>query len=93
MRFELKGYDITHDKETCDAIVYKDDYEVMQIGFDPNASIFDIVSGVAICMVHNKLLEANDIEDVIEACGMSMEAVRELLREMTASMHRVYFDS
>ena len=93
MRFELKDYDITYDKETCDAIVYKDDHEVMQIGFDPDAGIYDIVSGAAICMVHSKLLETEDIEDVIDACGMSMEAVRELLQKMTASMQRVYFDS
>lgn len=93
MKFELKGYDVTYDKEKSEAVVYKDDYKVMQVGFDAETGIYDIVGGVAVCMVHNKLLAEEDIEDVIDACGMSMDAVREVLQEMRASKRRIFLEN
>ena len=39
MKFEIKGYDVTYNKDNLDAVVYKDGHEVLMVGFHKDASI------------------------------------------------------
>lgn len=93
MKFELKGFDVTYSKEEHTATVSKDEYEVMMVAFDEDPDIFNIVGGVALMMVFDGLLTEEDIEDVMEACGIPMENVREELQRMRKSKRRIHIAS
>ena len=93
MKFELKGFDVTYSKEERTATVSKDEYKVMMVVFDEDQDIFNIVGGVALMMVFDGLLTEEDIDDVMEACGMPMENVREELQRMRKSKRRIHIAS
>lgn len=80
MRFEIKDYDITFRKDDNSAIVSKDGEKVMCVDFDENAGLYDIVSGVAICMAGTRLLSEDDITDILDNCGISVEKAREYIQ-------------
>ena len=93
MKFELKGFDVTYSKEKHTAIVSKDENAVLGVDFDEDTDIFNIVAGVALMMVFDGLLTEEDIEDVMEACGIPMENAREELQRMRKSKHRIHIAS
>ncbi len=77
MRFELKDYEVEYNKDKQEAVVYKDEIEMISVGFKKPENIFEIVAGVAICMVHNGLLKIEDIADVMDVCGIPLDAAKE----------------
>ncbi len=93
MKFELKEFDVTYSKDKLVATVCKDEHKVMIINFNEDTNIFNIVSDVALMMVFAELLTEEDIEDVMEVCGIPMENAREELRGMRESMQRAYMAS
>lgn len=93
MKFELKGFDVTYSKEKHTAIVSKDENAVMGVDFDEDTDIFNIVAGVALMMVFDGLLTEEDIEDVMEACGIPMENAREELQRMRKSKRKIHIAS
>lgn len=93
MKFEIKDYDVSYNKDNHDAIVYKDGHEVLMVGFHEDASIYSIVSGVAKFLVFAEFLSEDDIKDVMEICGIPMENAREELRRMRESKSRIHIAS
>ena len=65
----------------------------MGVDFDEDTDIFNIVAGVALMMVFDGLLTEEDIEDVMEACGIPMENAREELQRMRKSKRRIHIVS
>lgn len=82
MRFEIKGYDVNYSKDNGNAMVSRDGEEVMGVHFEDRAGLYDIVGGVAICMVSDNLLSEDDIKDVMEACGIPMENARAEIKRL-----------
>ena len=82
MKFELNSYDVVFNRDKLMATVYKDERKVMIVDFDEDTSIYNIVGGVALMMAFDGLLSEEDIEDVIEICGIPMENAREELKLM-----------
>ena len=82
MKFEIKGYDVDYSKDNGTAMVSLDGEEVMGVHFEENAGLYDIVGGVAICMVSDSLLSEEDIEDVMEACGIPMDNARDEIKRL-----------
>ena len=93
MKFELNGYDVVFNRDKLMATVYKDEHKVMIVDFDENTSIYNIVGGVALMMAFDGLLSEEDIEDVMETCGIPMENAREELRLMRESKRRIHIAS
>ena len=82
MRFEIKGYDVNYSKDNGNAMVSRDGEEVMGVHFEDRVGIYDVVGGVAICMVSDNLLSEDDIKDVMEACGIPMDNVRKEIKRL-----------
>ena len=77
MKFELKGYDVTYNKEDQSASIYLDGKEVLWTRFNyAPGGIFQIIGGIAICMVQFELLKEEDIAEVMRICRLPMELVR-----------------
>lgn len=82
MKFEIKGYDVNYSKDNGTAMVSMDGEEVMGVHFEESAGLYDIVSGVAICMVSDSLLAEDDIKDLMKACGIPMENARAEIKRL-----------
>ncbi len=82
MQFEIKGYDVSYSKDSGNAMVSRDGEEVMGVHFEDRAGLYDIVGGVAICMVSDGLLSEDDIKDIMKACGIPMDNARKEIKRL-----------